>query len=682
MSSSVVLKWLEAVIPPAAFLSVLWVLLSPKYSRRFTRRAAAGLLAAISAAQIAVLPLGQGPDLAFTLFPLTVFLPAIACLHLLSKNRFLPTAITWLLALLCNALLTALRKLLTLFSQNLEWTGWEWVFAGVLLAAGLLLLPVFRKLREPFQACMERLEGGWQSLFFLPLVLLTLYSYLLSGTADAVTVFLLLFTCLAAFWALARLIISLAEENHAWEYRRRMEAMRQDYEVLQKKLALGRSYRHDMRHHMTALAAMLQQGDAESARRYVANLQGQLVQIETETWCRNAAVNGVLSAYLSQARDLGCELEVSVSLPGELPFEEVDLCMVLANALENAIRACGELPEGEQRYIRLSAALADRNKLTIYLQNPCAEDVKYDSDGFPDVPRREGHGQGLRSIAAVAEKYHGLFLSDCSGHVFTLRVALLDGSSTPGARPARLASAICAGTFLCIFLLNCTPVLAQALETVPVLGSVIRVADLRTWSLRWGGTGISVRDPVLEGDGPAVDELNQQKDDFIAEMEAEFIQYAAQKYQGYAAQDVAYEVVRDDDSLFTIRFRATLNAGGSVDYSRYVSLDKASGQILSLSGLFLPESNYIFPISREIKAQMAEQNNAGKANYFLPGGIWPDEDCFQSIAPDQDFYVNENGQLVIVFGEYEVAPGSMGTPEFAIPTDLLDGLLVQPSVLM
>lgn len=104
--------------------------------------------------------------------------------------------------------------------------------------------------------------------------------------------------------------------------------------------------------------------------------------------------------------------------------------------------------------------------------------------------------------------------------------------------------------------------------------------------------------------------------------------------------------------------------------------------MLTLADLFDPEVNFVFPISREIKAQMAEQVKTEGASYFLPGGVWPEEECFQSIDPEgQDFYISEAGQLVIAFGEYQVAPGSMGAPEFTIPTDLLDGLLAQPSLL-
>lgn len=391
-------------------------------------------------------------------------------------------------------------------------------------------------------------------------------------------------------------------------------------------------------------------------------------------------MNGVLSAYLTQARDEGCTLEADVALPQEIPFEEMDVCVVLANALENAIHACGQMPEGAPRHIRLAVALADRRRLTIRVENSCRETVSFDGAGFPVVPRREGHGQGLRSIAAVAEKYHGLFQCSCGDGVFTLRVALLDAAGKTR-QPRRRGWAAATGVLVCCFLVNCMPTLAQAMEEVPVLGAVVRAVDLRTYSLGWGSSGISVQEPVLEGEDPAAEAMERERDAWIGQMEEQFLWYAARRYQGYASADVNYAVVRDDETLFTLRFDAAINAGGSVSYSRYITLDRRTGEVLTLADLFLPDANYVFPISREIEAQMAEQMNAGEGDYFLPGGIWPEEDCFRSIDADQNFWVNDAGRLVIVFEEYEVAPGSMGAPEFVIPTDLLAGLLAQPSVL-
>ncbi len=679
MDGVVLLKWLAAAVAPAVFLAVAWALLEPKCARRAALGALGGFLALELAVQGAVFALGQSPELVFTLWPLTLYLPAVVGLHLLSKNRVLPTALGWLTALVCDRLVLALEKLLNVLFAARGGMDWAWALCGVLsAAAGVLVALVLRFLRPPFLACAGGLEGSWAAVLGLPVMLLALYSYFLSSVTDVGALILLFFTALAAFLVTVRLMAALARERQDRETRLQLEAVRRDCELMRKKLELGRSYRHDLRHHMAALSGLLERGDCDAAARYVAGWQGQLTQVEMEDWCRNAAVNAVLSTYLARAKEAGCAVEAKVALPEEFPFEETDVCALLANALENAVHACGKVPEGMPRRIGLELELT-QGRLTVQVENSCCEAVPIGADGLPDVHRRAGHGQGLRSVAAVAEKYRGMARCACQDGTFTLRAVLLSG--VPKTKKARRGRTVCAGVLLGLFLLNCMPALADALERVPVLGQIVRVVDVRTYCVGWGDTGMTVRDPVPEGEAGAVDAVNAQKDAFIDEMQGKFVEYAARKYRGYVAEDIGYDVVRDDGTLLVLRFRATLNAGGSVDYSRYVTLDKGTGKVLALSDLFLPESNYVFPISREIQAQMAERVKAGEGDYFIPGGIWSEEECFREIGPEQNFYINDSGELVIVFGEYEVAPGSEGEPEFVIPAELLDGLLAQPSVL-
>lgn len=65
-------------------------------------------------------------------------------------------------------------------------------------------------------------------------------------------------------------------------------------------------------------------------------------------------------------------------------------------------------------------------------------------------------------------------------------------------------------------------------------------------------------------------------------------------------------------------------------------------------------------ISENIKTQMREQMVADEGViYFLDDEDMP-EFNFQSITEQTNFYFNESGELVIVFDEYEVAPGYMG----------------------
>ena len=175
--------------------------------------------------------------------------------------------------------------------------------------------------------------------------------------------------------------------------------------------------------------------------------------------------------------------------------------------------------------------------------------------------------------------------------------------------------------------------------------------------------------------------MNAQMEGYIEELQEIFFWYVARKYEGYVGLDSTYTILRNDETFLSLRFETTLNAGGSGQFSRCFTLDKQTGQVLSLADLFVEDAAYIPVISEEILRQMTEQVEAGLADYFIPGGIWSEEECFQEIQADQNFYINDQNQLVIVFDEYEVAPGSAGMPEFVIPYEVLDGILQQPSLI-
>lgn len=106
------------------------------------------------------------------------------------------------------------------------------------------------------------------------------------------------------------------------------------------------------------------------------------------------------------------------------------------------------------------------------------------------------------------------------------------GGSAGGAAVRTLMTVL-----LCVVCLNCMPDLAQTLEAAPVIGPVIRIADLRTYGLHWGDTSISGELPVLEAPGagdaassaataPAADraeEMNEQTQAYIAQVQETFL---------------------------------------------------------------------------------------------------------------------------------------------------------------
>jgi hypothetical protein len=94
---------------------------------------------------------------------------------------------------------------------------------------------------------------------------------------------------------------------------------------------------------------------------------------------------------------------------------------------------------------------------------------------------------------------------------------------------------------------------------------------------------------------------------------------------------------------------------------------------MALRELFMEGTDYITPISENIKDQMQAQMNADEnVCYWLNEEM--EEYNFSSITDETSFYVNETGNVVIAFNEGDVAPGYMGAVEFEIPEEVLESI--------
>ena len=224
--------------------------------------------------------------------------------------------------------------------------------------------------------------------------------------------------------------------------------------------------------------------------------------------------------------------------------------------------------------------------------------------------------------------------------------------------------------------------IANAMMKIPVIGAIAEVVTFREYKDTTNNMEADVKVPeisVTNEDGTVNEETTEQINKSIQEYTDEIIaQYKAdvEASGGEVNQlvELDYQVITDAERLFSIRFdKLTIMASGAESVKIY-HIDKQTGQMIGLSGLFKDGVDFINPISDNIKEQMRQQmaEDEGKM-YFLDSDM-PESD-FQSITEDTTFYVNDSGKLVIVFDEYEVAPGSMGSVEFEIPTEVIQDLV-------
>ncbi len=170
-----------------------------------------------------------------------------------------------------------------------------------------------------------------------------------------------------------------------------------------------KAFRHDIKNHLLILDGMLRKGQLEESRSYLQKLDAMSTALFFPYQTGNPVVDILLGEKLGLAAASHMKTNVSVVLPKSCGIEDVDWCVIFANALDNALNACRAL-EGERQM-----SISGKRQGDFYLlefQNTCAEHAEVKM------------GTGLSNIQSVAEKYHGAILMQQENGTFSLSVLL------------------------------------------------------------------------------------------------------------------------------------------------------------------------------------------------------------------------------------------------------------------
>ena len=168
-----------------------------------------------------------------------------------------------------------------------------------------------------------------------------------------------------------------------------------------------KAFRHDIKNHLSVLDGLLGSGKTDEGRAYLKKLEAAAEALSFPYQTGSPVADILLGEKLGLAKDIAAE--VSLLLPKPCGIDDFDLCVIFANALDNAITACRS--GGRDRTIRISGKRQGDFYMLLF-ENTCSEQ--------PLPPA----GTGLSNIKAVAEKYHGAVLTEKTGRKFSLSVLL------------------------------------------------------------------------------------------------------------------------------------------------------------------------------------------------------------------------------------------------------------------
>ncbi|WP_053954957.1 DUF3298 and DUF4163 domain-containing protein [Inediibacterium massiliense] len=197
---------------------------------------------------------------------------------------------------------------------------------------------------------------------------------------------------------------------------------------------------------------------------------------------------------------------------------------------------------------------------------------------------------------------------------------------------------------------------------------------------------VQMRIPVIEGmkDTHYEDQLNDiilshaMKDQEELEKQAKENEKIA-KEEGFEVHPYELFVdysVKEKDRVFSLVVQTYMYTGGAHGTPRTdcYNVDLKEYNAMQINDLFKENADYKKVINEEIKKQIKEQQSTEEGIYF------DGEEGFKSISDTQSFYI-EDGNIVVCFAKYAIAPGASGEPEFKIPLKSLENILKDKNII-
>ncbi len=225
--------------------------------------------------------------------------------------------------------------------------------------------------------------------------------------------------------------------------------------------------------------------------------------------------------------------------------------------------------------------------------------------------------------------------------------------------------------------LNINTAFAEEVHQLPVVGAIARILTVSSYKKTVGDEKVSVEVPGVEFIQNDTQGLSKQINEEIQEICSRYADESLERAQDYKQAfldtggteaewaehkieiKVWYEIKAQSDDYLSFVVRGTESWTSAYSQEKYYNIDLKSGKLLSLGDVL--GEDYINKANDSINSQIEEKSKEIGIPFFTP-----EEGGFESISDETKFYMKDNGNPVIVFDKYEIAPGAAGAVEFEI----------------
>lgn len=235
----------------------------------------------------------------------------------------------------------------------------------------------------------------------------------------------LIFCNIAVFFIYDKNLKKYELENQLRQAQEMQRLQANYYMQLEKSLNESRKQMHDFKNHITTLERLYHTDSKDKALNYMHELQAQMSQQMAAASFRvnNTAFDVILYEQEKTCKEQGIIFEKQILYNDLSILKYIDTCTIFANALDNAVKACSEIQNGEKK-ITLEVKRTN-DILSIIIENTKQNHVVCENEKFVSSKAdKHNHGFGVENIKMAVEKYNGIVSIDYTDTIFTLAISI------------------------------------------------------------------------------------------------------------------------------------------------------------------------------------------------------------------------------------------------------------------
>lgn len=182
--------------------------------------------------------------------------------------------------------------------------------------------------------------------------------------------------------------------------------METQYHLVQQSEKNLRILRHDMRHYSGMIDSLLEQGEYQEIKKITQHINSVSDGNKVTKYCDNLIVNTMFSYIVDHAVSLDIAVRREIVVEAQIPVNEYEFSMVVANLLENAVNCVKEFSH-LQKIVNVKIHCTTAH-LLIHVKNEYELEPSLDErTGLPKNSKGKNHGFGLQSVQAFSDKIGG-----------------------------------------------------------------------------------------------------------------------------------------------------------------------------------------------------------------------------------------------------------------------------------